>query len=71
MGRSLDQKACFNNACRQESLCQPSDTAKEKSPFPKLGATVSAMESSPRFFEGIAKAAGMYGAFLTPAEPWG
>jgi len=44
MGRSPDQKACFNNACRQESLCQLSDTAKEKSPFPKLGATVSAIE---------------------------
>jgi hypothetical protein len=47
MGRSPDKKACFNNAYRKESLCQLSDTAKEKSPFPKLGATVSAMESSP------------------------
>jgi hypothetical protein len=48
MGRSPDQKACFDNARRQESLCQPSDTAKENRPFSKLGATVSAMESSPQ-----------------------
>ena len=72
MGRSPDKKACFDNACRPESLCQPSYTAKEKSPFPKLGATVSVMESSPEFFEEIVMAADMYDAFLTPAaEPWG
>src|SRR5262249_23649767 len=47
-GEAPTKKACFDNACPQESLCQPSDTAKENRPFSKLGATVSAMESSPQ-----------------------